>query len=230
MPAEEDDDLYDGDYEFVDDDDEEEDEEYEDSEEEYEYEYEDEDEAEEEEDEVEVAEKPKAKPRGKSAPAKKVAEKAAEKKPAPAKPKVAAKPKKEPKEVKEPKAAKEPAPKKAAPRKAAPKKQKEIFDDEPTPDVIEELVEETTPVDETPAEVAEGTPAADADEYGRPAPTPNYLVHIYEHKAYKRTIDRPFTPEEADAFAVEYNRCSKVYGRWAVPGKAELKPGKELAP
>jgi len=66
------------------------------------------------------------------------------------------------------------------------------------------------------------------DEYGRPAPLANYVVHIYEYQEFKRTIDRPFTPEDAEAFASEYNRTSKPYGRFAVTGKDDVKPRKEL--
>jgi hypothetical protein len=67
------------------------------------------------------------------------------------------------------------------------------------------------------------------DEYGRPETTPaNYVVHIYEHKKFTRTIDRPFTPEDAEAFATEFNRTSKNYGRMAISGKNDAKPKKAL--
>ncbi|HVT28567.1 MAG TPA: hypothetical protein VHE81_11190 [Lacipirellulaceae bacterium] len=67
------------------------------------------------------------------------------------------------------------------------------------------------------------------DEYGRPeTPPANYVVHIYEHKKFKRTIDRPFTPEDAEAFATEFNRTSKSYGRCALAGKNDTKPKKAL--
>jgi hypothetical protein len=66
------------------------------------------------------------------------------------------------------------------------------------------------------------------DEYGRPEPAANYVVHIYENKKFKRTIERPFTPEEAEAFATEYNRTAKSYGRVATPGKNDAKPKKAL--
>jgi hypothetical protein len=61
----------------------------------------------------------------------------------------------------------------------------------------------------------------------RPAPKPDYVVHIYEYQKLKRTIDRPFTPEDAEAFATEYNRTSKSYG-FAVTGKNDAKPKKTL--
>ena len=66
------------------------------------------------------------------------------------------------------------------------------------------------------------------DEYGRPEPAANYVVHIYEQKKFKRTIDRPFTPEDAEAFATEYNRTSKSYHRVAVTSKNDAKPKKSL--
>jgi hypothetical protein len=66
------------------------------------------------------------------------------------------------------------------------------------------------------------------DEYGRPEPAANYVVHIYEHKKFKRTIERPFTPEDAEAFATEFNRTSKNYGRFALTSKNDAKPKKAL--
>ncbi len=81
-----------------------------------------------------------------------------------------------------------------------------------------------SPLDEVAAEAAEEA----VDEYGRPEPAANYVVHVYEHKKFKRTIDRPFTPEDAEAFATEYNRTSKSYGRFAVTGKNDAKPKKTL--
>lgn len=66
------------------------------------------------------------------------------------------------------------------------------------------------------------------DEYGRPEPKPDYVVHVYEQKKFKRTIDRPFTPEDAEAFATEYNRTAKPHGRVAVTSKSDAKPKKTL--
>jgi hypothetical protein len=80
-----------------------------------------------------------------------------------------------------------------------------------------------------PASDAEGkAPASDEDldEYGRPKPEPNYVVHIYEYQKFKRTLDRPFTPEDAEAFATEYNRTGKRYSRFALAGKNDVKPKK----
>jgi hypothetical protein len=66
------------------------------------------------------------------------------------------------------------------------------------------------------------------DEYGRPEPAANFVVHVYEFRKFKRTIDRPFTAEDAEAFASEYNRTAKPYGRFAVAGKDDAKPRKSL--
>ncbi len=67
------------------------------------------------------------------------------------------------------------------------------------------------------------------DEYGRPeTPPANYVVHVYDQKKFSRTIDRPFTPEDAEAFATEFNRTSKNYGRFAITGKNDAKPKKAL--
>ena len=63
---------------------------------------------------------------------------------------------------------------------------------------------------------------------GRSNRAANYVVHMYEDKKFKRTIERPFTPEDAEAFATEFNRTSKNYGRFAVTGKNDAKPKKSL--
>ncbi len=91
-----------------------------------------------------------------------------------------------------------------------------------------ELAEDVA--DDVAAE-ADREPAEDeepVDEYGRTEPAANYVVHVYEQKKFTRTIDRPFTPEEAEAFASEFNRTSKTYGRFAVTGKNDAKPKKSL--
>ena len=82
--------------------------------------------------------------------------------------------------------------------------------------------------DESPLDEPAGDEEEVVDEYGRPEPAANYVVHIYEHKRFKRTLDRPFTPEDAEAFATEYNRTSKVYHRFAVTGKNDTQPKKTL--
>ncbi len=99
--------------------------------------------------------------------------------------------------------------------------------DEPGSDLEEEA---TAPADDD-SRLDQPQPDEDepVDEYGRPEQPPaNYVVHVYEHKKFKRTIDRPFTPEDAEAFATEYNRASKSYGRLAVSGKNDAKPKKTL--
>lgn len=68
------------------------------------------------------------------------------------------------------------------------------------------------------------------DEYGRPEPAANYVVHVYEFQKFTRTIDRAFTPEDAEAFATEYNRTAKSYGRTAITGKNDVKPKKTISP
>jgi hypothetical protein len=91
--------------------------------------------------------------------------------------------------------------------------------------------ERAEPTDERPerAEGAEGEDEGPVDEYGRPeTPPANYVVHVYEQKKFTRTIDRPFTPEDAEAFATEFNRTAKNYGRIAVTGKNDAKPKKAL--
>jgi hypothetical protein len=76
---------------------------------------------------------------------------------------------------------------------------------------------------------AEAEPEDDVvDEFDRPAPAANYVVHVYEYQKFKRTIDRPFTAEDAEAFASEYNRTAKPYGRFALAGKDDAKPRKTL--
>lgn len=112
---------------------------------------------------------------------------------------------------------------KKAPKAAAPRKR-------PAPKQVEEeplAAEEEVDQDEaTEAPVAEGEEAL--DEFGRPAPVANYVVHIYEYRKLKRTIDRDFTPEDAEAFATDYNRYAKAYGRVAVAGKKDVPPRKSV--
>jgi hypothetical protein len=83
-------------------------------------------------------------------------------------------------------------------------------------------------VDQVDPESDEAGEGSEVDEYGRPGPTANYLVHVYEYSKFKRTIDRPFTPEDAEAFATEYNRTAKSYGRVAIAGKNDVKPKKAI--
>ena len=91
---------------------------------------------------------------------------------------------------------------------------------------VEEVAQEAPVADEAAASNTEGqaTAADDADEYGRPKPVANYVVHVYELGRLKRTIDRDFTPEDAEAFATEFSRTAKHYGRKAVAGKKDTQP------
>jgi hypothetical protein len=82
--------------------------------------------------------------------------------------------------------------------------------------------------DERDGDMEQAADEEPVDEYGRTAPKADYVVHIYEYEKFKRTIDRPFTPEDAEAFATEYNRTGKSYGRVAVTGKNDGKPKKTL--
>jgi hypothetical protein len=70
--------------------------------------------------------------------------------------------------------------------------------------------------------------SSDEDAYERPAAPANFRVHVYEFRKFKRTIDRPFTAEDAEAFASEYNRTAKPYGRFALAGKEDASPKKSL--
>jgi hypothetical protein len=103
--------------------------------------------------------------------------------------------------------------------------------DDDADDDLRDLDDESPLSDEAPAAARAPKEAGDdepVDEYGRPEPAANYVVHVYEYKKFKRTIDRPFTPEDAEAFATEYNRTGKSYGRFAVSGKSDAKPKKVL--
>jgi hypothetical protein len=85
--------------------------------------------------------------------------------------------------------------------------------------------DDDSPLDEAASGDGDDEPV---DEYGRPEPAANYVVHVYEHKKFKRTIDRPFTPEDAEAFATEYNRTAKSHSRVALTGKNDAKPKKSI--
>jgi len=104
----------------------------------------------------------------------------------------------------------------------------DFVDEEEEPSDLDE--EASRQHDESPLEEESSVEEQEevVDEYGRPEPAANYVVHIYELKKYKRTIDRAFTPEEAEAFATEYNRTSKPYHRFAVAGKNDTQPKKTL--
>lgn len=103
-------------------------------------------------------------------------------------------------------------------------------DDDEEVEADSELEEEARAPAEEDSQLEERSENGDepVDEYGRPEPATNYVVHVYEQKKFKRTIDRPFTPEDAESFATEYNRTAKPYGRVAVTGKNDAKPKKTL--
>jgi hypothetical protein len=102
-----------------------------------------------------------------------------------------------------------------------------VDEEEDSPVEDSDMAEEAVGDDER-SEGGDAGPDEAVDEYGRPGPAANYVVHVYEHKKFKRTIERPFTPEDAEAFASEYNRTSKSYGRFALAGKNDAKPKKSL--
>jgi hypothetical protein len=113
----------------------------------------------------------------------------------------------------------------------------DFVDDEPEDDADDiagekEAGDERAEFDDEPARDRNGSGDepldGDAEEYHPPAPAANYVVHVYEHQKFKRTIDRPFTAEDAEAFASEYNRTAKPYGRFALAGKDDSKPRKTL--
>ncbi|MBN1853331.1 MAG: hypothetical protein JW829_11425 [Pirellulales bacterium] len=67
----------------------------------------------------------------------------------------------------------------------------------------------------------------DMDE-GPPPPPADHVVHIYEYGKFLRTIEQAFTAEVAEAFASEYNRTAKPYGRFAVAGKEKTRAKKTV--
>ncbi len=74
--------------------------------------------------------------------------------------------------------------------------------------------------------VDEGSEAADDD--APPKPATDHVVHLYECRKFTRTINRPFTAEDAEAFASDYNKSAKSYARFAVAGKEDAKPKKSI--
>lgn len=55
-------------------------------------------------------------------------------------------------------------------------------------------------------------------------PPTDHVVHLYECREYKRTINREFTSEDAAAFVVEFNRTSAAHSREAVAANRDEKP------
>jgi hypothetical protein len=78
------------------------------------------------------------------------------------------------------------------------------------------------PLDDEPSEVEAEAPRA----AGPPA---DHVVHIYEYGAFKRTIARKFTDEEAVTFAEEYTRTGKAYGRYAIATPDDEEPSPTFA-
>lgn len=138
-----------------------------------------------------------------------------------------------------------PARKKRTPKADAPAKPPKrgggfgagLFDDTPAEEpAAEEMVAEATTLHAPDAAPGDDVRRAEiepdprpVDEYGRPEPVANYVVHVYELGRFKRTVEREFTPEAAEAFATEYSRTSRQYGRRALAGKKDTQPAKELA-
>ena len=70
--------------------------------------------------------------------------------------------------------------------------------------------------------------AAEAEEEVEEAPPADHVVHVYEYGKFKRTIEREFTAEDAEAFASDFNRTAKPYSRFALAAKAKSRPKKTV--
>jgi hypothetical protein len=57
-----------------------------------------------------------------------------------------------------------------------------------------------------------------------PKPPADHVVHIYELGQFKRTIQREFTEPDAEAFATQYNITAKPYNRKAIAVAREEEP------
>jgi hypothetical protein len=137
-----------------------------------------------------------------------------------AKPKRGAKPTPAAKEPAPPKGRGKAAPEKPAPRgrgKAAPEKPAPAPRPERAPAPRDERVVDEEPEVEEVAAESEAPP----EPVGPPA---NHVVHIYEFRKFKRTLARDFTSDDADKFAVEYNRTAASHSRWAVSGNKDDQP------
>jgi hypothetical protein len=96
---------------------------------------------------------------------------------------------------------------------AAKSKKKEIEEDEVDAEPLEDEIEEDA--EEEQEDIAPTLPT-------------DYVVHLYKFGKFSRTIDRPFTAEDAEAFASDYNRSAKGYGHFAVAGKEKTRPAKTV--
>ena len=101
-------------------------------------------------------------------------------------------------------------------------------DDESDADEVAERSDDEAEEPDDTLDAIEPPDEEAVDEFGRPEPPADHVVHIYEYKKFKRTIDRPFTAEDAEAFASEYNRTAKPYARFAITGREDAKPKKSL--
>jgi len=95
--------------------------------------------------------------------------------------------------------------------------------------------------DEPSAESDEAVADADGGDLGAgateqeaapsepPGPPADHVVRIYQFGQLVRTIPREFTDADAVAFAEEYSRTSKAYGRLAIPAHQDDPPAESFA-
>ncbi len=140
-----------------------------------------------------------------------------------------------------------PAPKKkTTKKKSAPRKKKsEAAEDESEEDdtaiparafaddfgeqtAAKDLAEEV--IDATEVDEPDSDPETEGDEYGRVEPKRDFVVHVYEHRKFHRTLAFEFTPEDAAAFADTFNKTGRPYGRFAVPARSDTPAKPLLAP
>ncbi len=83
---------------------------------------------------------------------------------------------------------------------------------------------------ETPeaSEDQDATSPEEPEKPEEPAVPTDHVVHVYELGKFKRTINREFTSEDAEAFAVEYNRTSGAHSRQSVAAGRDDKPAEAL--
>jgi len=119
----------------------------------------------------------------------------------------------------------------AARKKARPTKAKNSGKRKPKAadsDVVADESSAEASAKETSAETSAGTSSEEKTESEPeevpepPGPPTDHVVHLYEFGDFTRTIPREFTSEDAEAFAIEYNRTSSPHSRQAVAaGKDE---------
>jgi len=77
---------------------------------------------------------------------------------------------------------------------------------------------------------AEDGEAAEEQKPEEPVgPPADHVVRIYEFGKLTRTLPRQFTDADAVAFAEEYSRTGKVYGRLAIPAHQDDPPAESFA-